>query len=485
MLLDKLISLFSFVSFCNSVFRKNKWERIMTSISVSDRLDRLPILPFHKRILVLVGAGLFFDAFDIYLANSVLAAIVQEGWSTVEKNAAFLSATAFGMLLGSIMAGLLGDRYGRKFTYQFNLLIFGLSSLACALMPSMEWLIVARFVTGIGLGAELVIGYGLLSEFVPPTHRGRWAALLSCIAQFGLFAATLMSWIVIPYLGWRAMFVIAGVGGLVVFIARKNIPESPRWLEKNGRKAEADVIVSNIESEAATGSLVAPAPSATAAAAPNVSPLDPRFRKSLTIGAITQIVQSAAIYGFIALLPTFLAKQGIPINKSLGQSVLMTLGGPAGAIVAFLLTDRIGRKPAIIGGSLLAAIIGPCFVLVESQTIATGLGFLMFSLVYFLVSVVQAGYLPELFPTEVRMRLTSWAVTAGRLASIGIPFVSVYLSQSGGLIAVVGTVAVLLVVQAITIALFAVETKNKSLESIGAEDTQPSTGSVATDGTRA
>ena len=108
--------------------------RATHTASVSERLDRLPILPFHKRILLLVGAGLFFDAFDIYLANSVLGSIVQSGWSTVEKNAAFLSATAFGMLIGSLMAGMLGDRYGRKFTYQFNLLVFGLSSLLLPLI---------------------------------------------------------------------------------------------------------------------------------------------------------------------------------------------------------------------------------------------------------------------------------------------------------------------------------------------------------------
>lgn len=441
----------------------------MQTATVSQRLDRLPILPFHKRILMLVGAGLFFDAFDIYLANSVLGALVQDGWSTVDKNAAFLSATAFGMLLGSVMAGILGDRYGRKFTYQFNLLVFGLSSIACAFMPTMEWLIGARFVTGIGLGAELVIGYGLLSEFVPPSHRGRWAALLSCIAQFGLFAATLTSWIVIPSLGWRAMFIIAGVGGLIVFIARKNIPESPRWLERNGKQAEADAIVTKIESETSVGKLAPIAPSQQAASLGKINPLAARFHKPLAIGAVTQIVQSAAIYGFIALLPTFLAKQGIPINKSLGQSVLMTFGGPAGALAAYFLTDRIGRKPAIIGASVLGAIIGPCFALVQSQEIATALGFLMFGLVYFLVSVIQAGYLPELFPTEVRMRLTSWAVIAGRLTSIGIPFVSVYLVQSGGLLAVVGTVAALLVVQAVMIATLAVETNRKSLEEIDAD----------------
>ncbi|ACL55918.1 MFS transporter [Methylobacterium nodulans] len=437
----------------------------------STRLDRLPVGSFHKRLLVLVGAGLFFDAFDIYLANSVLGALVQTGWSSIGQNATFLSATAFGMLLGSVLAGVLGDRYGRKFTYQFNLALFGLASLACAAAPSITWLIGARFLTGVGLGAELVIGYGLLSEFVPPSHRGRWAALLSCMAQFGLFAATLTSWVVIPTLGWRAMFVIAGIGGLVVFVMRKNIPESPRWLEEQGRTAEAEAIVRAIEAEAGASPAVAPTPAgpASPAVAGPVRPFERRFRRPLALGALTQIVQSAAIYGFVAWVPTFLLQQGIPINQSLGQSVLMSFGGPVGALLAFLLSDRIGRKAAIIGGSVLAAIVGPLFALAGSQALATGLGFVMFSLVYFLVSVIQAGYLPELFPTQVRMRLTSLAVTAGRLTSIATPFLVVFLVQAGGMLAVVTVVALLLLLQAAAMAVIGVETNRRSLEEIASD----------------
>jgi putative MFS transporter len=202
------------------------------------RLDRLPILGFHRRLLMLVGAGMFFDAFDLYLANSVLGALVKAEWSTLQTNATFLSATAIGMLIGSVLAGLLGDRYGRKFTYQFNLAVFGLASFAYASAPSMSLLIAARFVCGIGLGAELVIGYGLLSEFVPPGHRGHWAALLSCMAQSGLFFSTLASWALIPVFGWRIMFVIAGLDAMIVFVARKSIPESPRWLESKDDTAK-------------------------------------------------------------------------------------------------------------------------------------------------------------------------------------------------------------------------------------------------------
>ena len=161
------------------------------SVSAAARLDRLPIGAFHRRMLFLIGAGLFFDSFDIYLAGTVLGALVKSGWSTPQQNAGFVSFTLFGMLIGALFAGVLGDKFGRKFTYQFNLGVFGLASLAGALAPDMAWLTGTRFIAGLGLGAEIVIGYGAMIEFMPPQARGRWAAGLSMVTNFGLFFATL------------------------------------------------------------------------------------------------------------------------------------------------------------------------------------------------------------------------------------------------------------------------------------------------------
>ncbi|MBJ6135279.1 MFS transporter [Ochrobactrum sp. Q0168] len=442
-----------------------------SAASLAARLDRLPILGFHKKFLLLVGAGMFFDSFDIYLANSVLATLKQSGWSTLTQNATFLSATAVGMLIGSLLAGILGDRYGRKFTYQFNLAIFGFAAIACAFAPNMEFLIVARFISAIGMGAENIIGYGIISEFVPPAYRGRWAALLSCIAQAGLFFATLTAWLVIPTMGWQMMFIIVGIGAITVLIARKNIPESPRWLASKGRFEEAAAVVAEIEK----GTDVSKLPPLTIdrTTTQNISAdyktFDPRFRTSLIVAGIAMIVQSVSIYGFVAWVPTILTQQGISLNASLLQSAFMTLGGPCGALLAFMLTDRIGRRPAIIGGSLLAAVVGPLFALVTSQVAATALGFVMFTIIYYLVSVVQAGYLPELFPTQVRMRATAVAVMAGRFASIGVPYAILFLLNGWGLMAVVAMVSVLLVIQIIAIALAGVETRHKSLEAITTE----------------
>ncbi|RYY05446.1 MAG: MFS transporter, partial [Alphaproteobacteria bacterium] len=121
---------------------------IGTSSSIGKRLDALPPGKFHVRMLWLIGAGMFFDGFDIYLAAGVLGALVREGVSNVDTNAWFISATFAGMTVGAWLAGVLGDRYGRRFSYQFNLAVFGIASIAAAFAPNITWLAGFRFLMG-------------------------------------------------------------------------------------------------------------------------------------------------------------------------------------------------------------------------------------------------------------------------------------------------------------------------------------------------
>ena len=160
-----------------------------SAVNAGARLDRLPISSFHYRIFWLVGAGMFFDGYDLYVAGGVLASAIQTKFSTLPQNLQFLSLTFVGMTLGSLITGFVGDRFGRRFTYQINLLIFGLASLAAAFAQDMTQLIVCRFVQGLGLGAEIVVGYSTLTEFVPPKTRGRWLAFMAFLVVAG-FPAT-------------------------------------------------------------------------------------------------------------------------------------------------------------------------------------------------------------------------------------------------------------------------------------------------------
>src|SRR5215471_13101324 len=126
-----------------------------STVNAASRLDRLPLSRFHYRVFWLIAAGMFFDGYDLYVGTNVLGATVGSGFSTLAQNAQFVSITFFGLTLGSFIAGFLGDHYGRRFTYQFNLAIFGLASLAAAFAPDMTWLVASRFIMGLGLGAEI------------------------------------------------------------------------------------------------------------------------------------------------------------------------------------------------------------------------------------------------------------------------------------------------------------------------------------------
>ena len=229
------------------------------AVNSGGRLDRLPISSFHYRVLGLVSAGMFLDAFEIYLAGGVLAVLIKTGWSDLWYNGWFISVTFAGMMVGSWCAGIFGDHFGRRFSYQLNLLIFGFAALAGAAAPSIEWLIVARFVMGIGLGAEIVVGYVTLSEFVPPLQRGRWGSALSAITNSALFISAFAGLLIIPQFGWRWMFVITGVGALIVWYLRRGLPESPRWLESKGHLEEAEKVLAAIEAEASRRGPLPPA----------------------------------------------------------------------------------------------------------------------------------------------------------------------------------------------------------------------------------
>src|SRR5499425_311710 len=232
---------------------------MVIAVNAGARLDRLPVSSFHYRIFWLVGAGMFFDGYDLYVAGGVLASVLQTKFSTVPQNLQFISLTFVGMTLGALITGFVGDKFGRRFTYQINLLIFGLASLAAAFAQDMTQLIICRFVQGLGLGAEIVVGYSTMTEFVRPRTRGRWLAFMAFIVVAGFPVTAILGYLIIPTWGWRPMFVIAGIGSLIVWYLRKNLPESPRWLEAKGRTEEAEALMQAIEREAG-GPLPLPAP---------------------------------------------------------------------------------------------------------------------------------------------------------------------------------------------------------------------------------
>jgi putative MFS transporter len=445
--------------------------QVQLAANAGARLDRLPISSFHWRTLALIAGGLFFDAFDTYMAGGVLGSLVKDGTSNVDLNAAFISASTGGMAIGAAASGIIGDRLGRRYAYQTNLAIFGLAALASTFAPSMTWLIVLRFVQGIGLGGEIVIGYAMLSEFVPPAVRGRWSAALALAANGALFVSTLFTYLIIPSFGWRPMFAIAGVGALVVFYLRKSMPESPRWLESVGRQADAERILAEIEREVALKHTLPPV--VETIRPPEVDVRVGTFFKQpvlsrIVVGTVVCIVVGMSLYGFVAWVPTFLVKRGYDIIASLGFSTLMSLGAPLGAILALYLSDRIGRKPAMIGSAFLAIIFAAVYASVHDVMIFTISGFVLFTLIYFLLAVGQATYVAELFDTKYRLRGAGICSTIARIVAIFTPFIVVIAFNYAGLAGVIGLLSAGFAVLIFVVAFFGIETNQRGLEEIAA-----------------
>ena len=438
-----------------------------SSITIGARLDRLPVASFHYRIFFLIAAGMFFDGYDLYVAAPVLGSAVQSGFSTVAQNGWFVSLTFFGMTLGSLLAGFLGDRYGRRFTYQFNLMIFGLASLAAAFAPSIEVLNALRFVMGLGLGAEIVVGYGTMTEFVPPQVRGTWMAMMAFVVVSGLPVTAFLAWLIVPGYGWRPMFVIAGIGALVVWYLRKNLPESPRWLEAKGRLGEAEGLMQQIEREvAAGGTLPPPAPAAPVPSLGLGSLLSPSLLPRMVVGSVVLITINALIFGFVTWLPIFFGQQGLTITRSLGYTLVIDLGSLAGCALGAFSADRIGRRKAIIGASVWTIILGAIYPFVAAPEIVLAVGFLLFIGIYVLTSILYGVYTAELFPTGVRLRANGICNMFGRGATIVTPLIVVALFHAYGVAGVLGFMIALLVIQIIVVALWGIEPARRGLEEL-------------------
>jgi putative MFS transporter len=449
----------------------------VTLESVADRLDRVPLTGFHWRLLVLAGLGWMFDAMDILLVGSVIAAVSRE-WGLDAATATLISSiNLLGMFVGASLAGSLSDRYGRKTMFQATLLIYSLFTGLSALAFNAVSLMILRFLAGVGLGGELPVASTLLSEFAPARSRGMLVVLLESFWAYGSVLAALIAFLVIPSYGWQIAFLIGALPALYVFALRRGTPESPRFLMTQGRVAEAYVVVEQVEASAGITSLspweragvraTSPAPAPTASFAELFH--SPYLRRTIVLWAMWATM-NFSYYGIFLWLPLQFVRKGFSLDQALLFNLIIAVAQIPGYFAAAVLVERWGRKPTLVS-FLLACAVGAWFfgqVALE----ASDVGLILFwgSVISFFnlgAWGVVYTYTPELYPTRLRGTGAGWAAAFGRIWGILAPLsISLQLALFGSDITVfLVFMAVMLFGAAIVLAM-GEETRGRSLEQI-------------------
>src|ERR1700761_9534116 len=223
-----------------------------TNVStISGRIERLPFGRFHKRLLLMGGLGYTFDAMDAAAVAFVLP-VLRHDWALTSVQTGVLGSGNFiGFFFGALSAGTLGDLIGRRKVMMWALLLYSVATVVSAMTHSWPAFLASRIVSGIGTGAESAIIAPYLAEFVARRYRGLFTGSLAGFFSFGFVGAALLGYFIVPAFpaGWRAVLYITAVPVVMLLWWRRALPESPRWLDSRGHTAEADRVLTKIESE--------------------------------------------------------------------------------------------------------------------------------------------------------------------------------------------------------------------------------------------
>lgn len=442
-----------------------------TPRSIAARLDRLPVSGWHRRMVLLIGLGSFFNLFEIAL-GSFLGVLLGAQWSlsTLDRSM-IIGALFLGEMIGSIVLAPLADRFGRRLLFQVNLLTYAVLSLATAFAPNLGVFLVLRVVTGMGLGAELTLVDTYLSELLPRARRGRYVAwsytlgLLAVPVAGGLAKAANTT--IAGVAGWRWLLVIAASGGLAVWLLRRGLPESPRWLAVTGNTAEANRIVTAIESQvpAADQPVLLSAPPVVSPAPPLIAYPPPanRYRRRTVLMWVMQIASPVGFYAFASIAPIVLLAKGFDLAHSLTYSALTAVGYPLGSLVSVYLTERVERRTLLITSTLAAGVFGLAFGLASTISLVIAAGFATT-----ISTVMQSNfthiYQAELFHTANRSTAIGLPYAASRLVGALLPLGALTLLSVIGSRGLYSCCAVLLGATALVIRLLGPRTNNQQLD---------------------
>ncbi|MET7855115.1 MFS transporter [Streptomyces avermitilis] len=444
--------------------------------SIGVRLDRMPITPMHRRLTAVIGIGLLFDTFENSLSGTI-AKVLQGDFAFGATSLKLVLASVFvGQFIGSLVLGRVADRFGRRRAFLINLAIYSGFSLLGAFSPNAGWLIATRFLAGIGIGAEQALSDCYLADVLPAAKRGRFIAWAYTLAFCGVPAVGFAALWLVPLTplgvdGWRWLFVIGALGSAVVWVLRRQLIESPRWLAATGRTAEADRLVSRMEAQApagrTAGDLPVPYEAPGAARVRLRDVFAPGLRRRTVMLWIFCALSVVGYYGFGTLAPQILAAKGFDIVAGLGFTALCFLGYPVGSALSLPVIDRVERKTLVAASAAAMVAAGMGFAFTDSPAliVAFGFGYTLCSNVFSSVSHV---YLSEQYPTAIRATASGAAYSLSKLSAAALPFVLLPVLDSYGPGALFAVIAAAMAALAVTVLTLGERTTGASVDRVSA-----------------
>ncbi|MEB3370927.1 MFS transporter [Saccharopolyspora mangrovi] len=376
------------------------------------------------KIFLIGGLGYMFDAWDVAL-NGFLTPLVGTdfGLSPGQKG---LVATAnlIGMAVGAVAWGTVADRIGRKKAFSITLLVFALFSALGALSPNLGVFLVLRFLAGIGLGGCIPVDYAIVSEFSPRRQRGRVLSAMDGWWPIGTTLAGLSATLLVAVPGnWRWMLVLMILPAVLLFWVRRGVPESPLYLVRKGREAEARAVIDDMvrRTGATPEPYEIPKPVAEDARGRAVTAAFDQLRRvwaespRITAVAWSLFVSVMLVYyAALSWMPSILKAEGFGEVAAFTSTTLMNAVGIVGVLIAVLVVDKVGRKRVIAVAGPLAAAALVAFSLLLGSPSAAVVAIGAFGLFALVVIPVMYAYVSELYPTELRASGFGWASSASR-----------------------------------------------------------------------
>jgi MFS transporter, putative metabolite:H+ symporter len=391
-------------------------------VDVEDVLRRGGFTSFHRRAVALTGFAWTFVAMEILLVGFTVP-VFTALWGISGSLAGWIAASALaGSLVGSVFFGRLADLIGRRRIFVGAILWYA-SFTALTALAWGPWSVSGfRFLAGIGLGALLVVDPSMLSEYLPPQNRGRFLVFLDFFWPVGLLLATGLSWVFLDQVGgdsgWRYLFLAASFPAFLAFLVRLNLPESPYWLARKGRKTEAAGVLEEITGEPVAADELDAVEERRSSVRELVSQ---KLRSRSAMIVLVWIALNISYYGLFLWLPFVLqAEKDFSINVYL-LLTLSALSQFPGYAASIWLVERIGRKATLTLFLALGGVSGLTFALADTQAVYVAS---LFFVGFFNLGAWGAvyPYTAELFPTHVRSSAFGMVEGFGKGAAIGGPY---------------------------------------------------------------